>query len=48
MTLVATLLVLFAGGIGLALWLSRRLGTHGTETVRVLDQLLAVRNTEVD
>jgi DNA recombination protein RmuC len=48
MTLVATLLVLFAGGIGLALWLSRRLGTHGAETVRVLDQLLGVRNTEVD
>jgi DNA recombination protein RmuC len=48
MTLVATLLVLLAGGGALALWLSRRLGAHGAETVRVLDQLLVVRNTEVD
>jgi len=48
MTLVATLIVLLVGGGALALWLSRRLGAHGAETVRTLDQLLAVRNTEVD
>jgi DNA recombination protein RmuC len=48
MTLVATLLVLLAGGGALALWLGRRLGSHGAETARVLDQLLTVRNTEVD
>jgi DNA recombination protein RmuC len=47
-TLVATILVLLAGGAGLALWLSRRLSAHGAETARALDQLLAVRNTGVD
>jgi DNA recombination protein RmuC len=37
MTLLATVLVLLAGGAGLALWLSR-----------VLERLLATRNTEMD
>jgi DNA recombination protein RmuC len=48
MTFVATLLVLLAGGAALALWLSRRLGTQDTETIRVLEQLVAARNTAVD
>jgi DNA recombination protein RmuC len=36
MTVVATLIVLLAGGAALALWLGRRLGAHGAETSRVL------------
>ena len=42
------LIVLLAGGVALAFWLSRRLGESGAETARVLDELLAVRNREVD
>jgi DNA recombination protein RmuC len=48
MTFVVTLLVLLAGGGVLALWLGRRLGAHGAETVRVLDKLLTTRNSDVD
>src|SRR5689334_22874194 len=48
MVFAFTLLLLLAGAAGLALWLSRRLGESGAETARVLDELLAVRNREVD
>src|SRR4029078_4855730 len=48
MVIAITLIVLLAGGVALAFWLSRRLGETGTETARVLDQLLGVRNLEVD
>jgi DNA recombination protein RmuC len=48
MTLVATLIVLLVGGGALAAWLARRLGDHGAQTTRMLDQLLATRNSEVD
>src|SRR4029079_11785349 len=48
MVIAITLIVLLAGGVALAFWLSRRLGESGTETARVLDQLPAVRNREVE
>jgi DNA recombination protein RmuC len=48
MVFAFTLLLLLAGAVGLALWLSRRLGESGAETARMLDELLAVRNREVD
>jgi DNA recombination protein RmuC len=55
MTLVATLLVLVAGGAALALWLSRRLGAQGAEASRVLggvaegiDRRFAELETRVD
>jgi DNA recombination protein RmuC len=49
MIAVLTLVVLLAlGGAALAVWLSRRLADHGAQTARVLDQLLATRNTDVD
>jgi DNA recombination protein RmuC len=55
MTLVATLLVLLAGGMALALWLSRRLGAQNAEASRVLgdvadgiDRRVAALETRVD
>jgi DNA recombination protein RmuC len=55
MTFVATLLVLLAGGVALALWLGRRLGAHGAEASRVLggvaegiDRRFAELETRVD
>src|SRR4029450_5315038 len=48
MIVVLTLVVLLAGGTALALWLSRRLADHGSQTAQALDQLLAARNTEGD
>jgi DNA recombination protein RmuC len=55
MTLVATLLVLLAGGGALALWLGRRLGAQGAEASRVLggvaegiDRRFAELETRVD
>ena len=38
MVIAITLIVLLAGGVALAFWLSRRLGESGTETARVLDR----------
>jgi len=46
--IVALALIVLAAAGGLAFWLSRRLGESGAETARVLDELLAVRNREVD
>jgi DNA recombination protein RmuC len=48
MTLLATIVLLLAGGAGLAYWLSRRLADHGAATANALDQLLAARNADVD
>ena len=48
MVVAAALVLLLASGAALALWLGRRLGAQGAETARALDQLLAVRNREVD
>ncbi|HWQ02049.1 MAG TPA: DNA recombination protein RmuC, partial [Gaiellaceae bacterium] len=48
MVVALTTVVLLAGGAALALWLSRRLAAQSTDTARALDQLLAVRNREVD
>jgi DNA recombination protein RmuC len=55
MTLVATLLVLLAGGCVLAYWLGRRLGTHGADTSRAIgdvaqgiDRRFAELETRVD
>jgi len=48
MIVVLTLVLLLAGGGALALWLSRRMAEQSTQTAQVLDQLLGVRNTEVD
>jgi DNA recombination protein RmuC len=48
MVVALTLVVLLAGGAALALWLSRRLAAQSTDTAHALDQLLAVRNREVD
>jgi DNA recombination protein RmuC len=55
MTLVATLIVLLAGGAVLALWLSRRLGTHGAVTsgalggiAEAIDRRFAELETRVD
>jgi DNA recombination protein RmuC len=48
MVVALTTVVLLAGGAALALWLSRRLAAQSTDTTRALDQLLAVRNREVD
>src|SRR5580765_5513260 len=47
MVFALTALLLVAGG-ALAFWLSRRLGGSGAETARVLDELLGLRNREVD
>src|SRR6059036_3347595 len=46
--IVALALIVLAAVGALAFWLSRRLGESGADTVRVLDELLAVRNREVD
>ncbi len=48
MVIAITLIVLLVAGVALALWLSRRLGESGAETARVLDELLALRNRDVD
>ncbi|HET7759320.1 MAG TPA: DNA recombination protein RmuC [Gaiellaceae bacterium] len=48
MLVALTLVVLLAGGAALAVWLSRRLAAQSTATAHALDQLLAVRNREVD
>jgi DNA recombination protein RmuC len=48
MVFALTALLLVAGVGALAFWLSRRLGESGAETARVLDELLGVRNREVD
>jgi DNA recombination protein RmuC len=48
MTLVATLLALLVGGAVLAIWLGRRLGDQGAQTLHSVDRLLATRNGEVD
>jgi fermentation-respiration switch protein FrsA (DUF1100 family) len=48
MVIAITLIVLLGGGVALAFWLSRRLGESGAETARVLDELLALRNRDVD
>ncbi|HET7555356.1 MAG TPA: DNA recombination protein RmuC [Gaiellaceae bacterium] len=48
MVVALALVFLLAGGAALALWLSRRLAAQSTDTARALDQLLAVRNREVD
>jgi DNA recombination protein RmuC len=48
MVVALTIVVVLAGGAALALWLGRRLAAQGAETAHALDQLLAVRNREVD
>jgi hypothetical protein len=48
MIAVATLVLVLAAGAALVLWLGRRLSAQGADTARALDQLLAVRNREVD
>jgi DNA recombination protein RmuC len=48
MVVALILVVLLAGGAALAVWLSRRLAAQSTTTAHALDQLLAVRNREVD